>query len=101
MERKRQRNILEVSRRSTYERFKQHATAIEMPSSILLTSILEEWLDGPRNAKIWTTPASPQRVEEANSLSAASEKPENPPLIDDDEPWTPTPIDVLMPNTDD
>lgn len=96
---KRQRNILEVSRRSTHERFKQHAAAIEMPSSILLTSILEEWLDGPRNAKIWTTPASPQQAEGANPLSAAPVKPE--PLIDDDEPWTPTPIDILMPMTDD
>jgi hypothetical protein len=95
---KRQRNILEVSRRSTHERFKQHAAAIEMPSSILLTSILEEWLEGPRNAKIWTTPASPQQVEDASPQSAAPVKPENP--IDDDEPWTPTPIDVLMPMDD-
>lgn len=95
---KRQRNILEVSRRSTHERFKQHAAAIEMPSSILLTSILEEWLDGPRNAKIWTTPASPQQAEEGNSQSAAPVKPESP--LEDDEPWTPTPIDVLMPMDD-
>jgi hypothetical protein len=89
----RKRNRIEIADSDTYEQIRQHAEAIRIPASTLVKCILDEWLTGSRIVKI----GSPRNPSQTHPPAAAPSTEADPmPDRDDmDEPWTPSPMDLM------